>query len=231
MSKADSLRSSLKSTPVLPMLVEFLKSTIELEMKSFNEYIVDSRKSIQKQQRLFKKKIDERINSSPDGVEEIYDWYADEYFQYNEFYPTTFHNSTLISLYSFFEFNLKHICFYLHRIQKFKIKPKDLAGENYIEKSKKYLTLVVGVDLSDLDPIWNELTKFQQLRNCIVHNNSNIKQKDQKISTHPLYQFIIKNPNLQLNENKGTFIINNDQLLLDFSDTIKKYLLSILAKI
>lgn len=229
---SKTIRDLFKASPVLPMLLQFHRGTIESEIKSFKEYIIDNRFSIKKQQDSFNKMIEEQVKSNPDNTQEIYEWYEDQHYQYNEFYPATFNNSTLLSLYSFFEFNLKHLCITLHRHKQYSIKLDDLSGQNYIEKSKKYLTLVANIDLTDLDSTWQEITKFQQIRNCIVHNNSNIiKQKEQPLKNQPLYQTIKNNTNLKLNEDKGTFIISDDQFLLDVTDTIEMYLVTILKKL
>lgn len=228
----NSLRDRLKPTPVLPMLLEFLSSTIELEAKSFKEYILDSRISVKKQQDEFNSKIDNQMNLNPDGAQEIHEFYEDEYYQFNEFYPSTFNNSTLIMIYSFFEYNLRSMCNYLHRIQGHKISLDDLQGNNYIEKSKKYLTLVVGLNLDDLEMTWNKITKIQNIRNCIVHNNSNIrKSKKQDLKNSDLYKVIKSNPNLKLNEEKGTFSISDDQFLIDVIETVEIYLIEIVSKL
>lgn len=227
-----SIRDLFKPSPILPMLLQYHRGTIESEIKSFQEYIIDNRFNIKKQQDSFNKIIEDQVKKNPDDTQEIYEWYEDQYYQYNEFYPATFNNSTFLSLYSFFEFNLKHLCLTLNRHKKYSIKLDDLSGQNYIEKSKKYLRLVASLDLTDLDLTWEEITKFQQLRNCIVHNNSNIiKQKDQPIKNQPLYQVIKNNTNIKLNEEKGTFIISNDQFLLDVTETIEKYLVTIIRKL
>lgn len=230
--KSTSIRELFKASPILPILLQYHRGTIESEIKSFKEYIIDNRFSIKKQQESFNKMLEEQVKSNPDDTQEIYEWHEDQYYQYNEFYPATFNNSTLLSLYSFFEFNLRHLCITLDRHKKYSIQLEDLSGQNYIEKSRKYLNLVVNLDLTDLDSAWQAIIKFQKIRNCIVHNNSSIiKQKDQPIKKQPLYQIVKNNANLKLNEKKGTFIISNDQFLLDVTDTIEKYLVTIIKKL
>lgn len=241
MTEKSSNRPNFEGVTALSNLLRLHKMTIEFEINSFKEYININKENIKRQQdRLnslieeYQKKYPVEYSNNPyenQGFNELYP-YEDQHYQYNEFYPTTFNNATLLSLYSLFEFNLKSICIILHKNECYKIKLDDLNGRNYIEKSKKYLTLVVNLDLSDLDVIWKEIVKYQQIRNCIVHNNSDIMhQKGDLIEKQPLYQTIKNNVNLKLNEERGTFIISNEQFLLDFSDIIEKYLITIIEKL
>jgi len=221
-----------KPTPLLPILLQIHRVTARTQVDSFINYIIDSRQSIKKMQEDFNKSVEEEAKKHPQEEQEIYEWYEDQYYQYSEVYPVLFMNSTALSLYSFFEFNLKSLCHTLYVQKKYSKNPDKLTGNNYIEKSKRYLKLYAGIDLTDIEKLWQEITKFQKIRNCIVHNNSNIiKNKGQKIEKQPLYQIIKKNKNLELNKEKGTFIIKDDQFLLDFCDIIEKYFVSVVEKL
>jgi len=233
MTEKLSNKKLFKSTPVLPILLQFHRVSIDSEINSFKEYIIDTRHSIQKQQDSFNSMIEEQKKKHPNNIEDLIEAYEGQYYQYNEFYPATFNNSTLLSLYSLFEFNLKNLCLTLQNYAQYTKKLDKQSGDNYIQKSKNYLTLVVGLDLTGLDSIWKELDDFRLLRNCIVHNNSNIiKQKKKPITEqNPLYQIIKNNLYIKLNETRGTFIISNDKYLLDISERIEKYLITVIKKL
>src|SRR6478609_5582990 len=94
-----------QSSGVIPMLLQFERFSIRSEHDSFKEYIVDNRNSIKKQQDEFNKMIEKRVAQDPSNADEIYDWYLDQYHQYTDFYPALFNSSTLLSIYSSFEFN------------------------------------------------------------------------------------------------------------------------------
>lgn len=232
MSEASSpIRSIFNASPVLPMILEFHRVTILTEIKSFKDYIIENHNSMSERQTAFNDMIEEKVKSYPDNEQEVYEWFEDDLYQYNEFYPTMFNNSTLLSIYSFFEFSLKNLCTSLSKYWQYKIQLDDLDGRNYIEKSKKYLILIANLDLTDIDSIWQEITKFQKIRNNIVHNNSNIiRQKDKPLEKQLLYPIVNSNRYLKLNIEKGTFIIENNQFLLDMLDLIEKYLTSIIGK-
>ena len=57
----------------------------------------------------------------------------------------------------------------------------DLSGGNYIEKSKKYLEKVVGLDLGSTGRIWNKITFYQKIRNNIVHNNGEFRENQKEL--------------------------------------------------
>lgn len=232
MSKEKGFRELFKATPVFPIIMQYHGNIITTEKDSFKEYIVDSRNSIKHRQKQLSDNIDDLIKSNPNDQQEIHEWYEEQHYHYNEFYPNTLNNSTFLSLYSFFEYNLKSICVSLNKYGSARVKPDDLSGRNYIEKAKKYLTLILELDLSSLEMSWIEITKFQQLRNCIVHNNSNIfKNKDQPIKNQPLFQIVDSNKYLDINLENGTISINDDQFLIDTAECYHDYLKSVLKKI
>ncbi len=232
MAKKKLSKKLFKPAAVLPMLLQFHRSSIESEVDAFKEYIIDNRHSIKKQQKEFNKMVEDEIKLHPGNEHEISEWYEDQYSRYNDFYPAIFNNSTLLSVYSYFEFNLKRLCITLQNHKKHLIKLDDFGGQNYIDKSRKYIKLVEALDISSLDNTWQKITKYQNVRNCVVHNNSNIiKNKDLEVKKQPLYQILKTNPHLKLNEGNGTFIINDDQYLLDFCDIISEYLVEIIKKL
>lgn len=95
----------------LSIYLNLARMTVEFEIESFKEYINDTKQSIQKQQDSFNSMFEEQKKKYPDNIAELYGTtYGDKNYQYNEFYPATFNNSTFLSLYSVFEFNLKNLC-------------------------------------------------------------------------------------------------------------------------
>ncbi len=220
-----------KTKIVLPMFLQFHKNTIFSEIDSFREYIIDSRNNIKKQQNIFNEMIETEKKKYPENIDGLLEHYEEQYYQINKFYPATFNNSTLLSLYSLFEFNLKSLCITVQDCEEMKIKLDDINGEGYISKSKKYLNLVVGLDLNELEQTWEKITFFQRLRNCIVHFNSNIKKKkNQVVKNLDIYKEIENNPYLKIDD-RGTFIISDDKFLLDILDLINIYLKTIIKKL
>ena len=98
--------------------------------------------------------------------------------------------------------------------------------------SKKYLEIIVGVNFTNLDDLYQDISNIQKLRNCIVHNNSCIiRNRKIDLNKQTLYKFVKNNKNLMINESNGTFVIVNDNLLLEFTDKIEVFLIQIINKL
>ncbi len=220
-----------KPVSFIPMILSIQRHSISNETDIFKEYIIDNRTNINKVKEEFIKRVNVELEKYPGQEQDIHEHYEDQYYQYTEFYPAIFNNSTLLSLYSFFELNLKELCHTMETYQGLRIKLKDLSGQNYVEKSRRYLELVVGIDLSDLQSTWEKITFYQRIRNKIAHNNSSIVEKKGPITSQPLYNAVVANSDLKLKESNGTIIISNDKFLIDFCDIIQQYLVPVILKI
>jgi len=231
METANNTEDIFKPISFLPMFLSFHRHSVSNEIEIFKNYIVDNRTSINNAKEELVKKINEEIEKYQGQEHDIHEYYQDQYYQYKEFYPSIFNNSTLLSLYSFFELNLKELCNTIGTHSDLKRKPKHLNGQNYVEKSRHYLELVIGINLSDLQATWEKITFYRRIRNKIAHNNSSIVEKSGPITSQPLYDLIVSNPNLKLKDTNGTFFISNDQFLLDFCDLIEHYIVPIIQKV
>ena len=85
-----------------------------------------------------------------------------------------------MSSYSLFEHYFKSFSEIYTEFYDLKIKIDDLSGNNYIDKSKRYLEKVINLDLKSLINIWREITKYQRIRNKIVHNNARFNPNEKE---------------------------------------------------
>ena len=109
---------------------------------------------------------------------------------------------------------------------------KDLAGNNYIEKSRRYLEIVAEINLDDTKLEWQKITQIQKLRNCIAHNDANIvKDKSIPIEKQELYKTLINDNRLEFDKTNGDFYIKEPEFLLDTIELIKKYLITVIDKL
>ncbi len=220
-------------TSKLPFVLQLYKMHTFTELSSFNEYISHSIASINNAQQEFEdeyKKFESKHSNEEDDSGWI-DYWSEEHIKFHEIFPTFFRQSTFISLYSFLETRLQSLCNNLQRTKQYNIKISDLAGENYIEKSKKYLKLVVGLNLDDLNTQWTKITDYQKIRNCFVHANGNIiTDKTQPLDKQKFYQAAKKNTDLKI-ESSGEVKIENDAFLTKFIKVIEDYLKALLEKI
>ncbi|MBL7979868.1 MAG: hypothetical protein JNN12_16140 [Bacteroidetes Order II. Incertae sedis bacterium] len=149
-----------------------------------------------------------------------------------ESYKKFLYNSQLLTYYAFFEAWLKELCDCHHRLGFNRMTVKDLAGRNYIEKSKLYFEKVADFHLGDLREEWHRIQTLQQIRNLIAHNNSSIiKNSDNPINKQPQYQLICNEKSIKLDMSTGDFFINENRFLLDVLDLIQLYLSKIIRMI
>jgi hypothetical protein len=217
----------------LPFVLQIFKMHTFTELNSFRDYITHSSVRIDKAQQDFEKeykKFNKKHSKDEDDSGWI-DYWSEEHIKFHEVFPTLFRQSTFISLYSFLETRLQSLCNNPQRTYSYKIKISDLSGENYIEKSKKYLKLVVGLNLDDLNTHWTNITNYQKIRNCFVHTNGNIMvDKTQPLNKQKFYEAVKKNTDLSINSS-GEIKIENDTFLIKFIKVIEDYLTALLEKI
>lgn len=191
-------------------------SSIQIELDSLNNYIDDIAENIYQKQTELEKLHAETRDDSPDFAEELDSYFSDEYHRYHQLFPTFAYNSTLVSQFSFFESRLKILC-ELDQSKNFSpIKLSDLAGKD-IDKCKKYLQKVVGLNFSDVQNNWKKITDIQNLRNNIVHNAS-------VIPNDPHYNDIINiiksDKRITFSEQDRNFYINDISFLKNFNQLI-----------
>lgn len=152
----------------------------------------------------------------------------DQLHKYYNIFPTYTFNPMLLVIYGFFESWMKKLCMLHHRKGFNKISVDDLAGNNYIEKSRRYLELVAGLSFDSKDEQWKRITLIQQIRNRIAHHSSNIKKYPEKtVESQPLYPEIRKMPEIELDGETGDFYIAQKSFLSNTIDLLQNYLVRI----
>lgn len=152
---------------------------------------------------------------------------------YNELkkLPTFNYNSSLISIYSFLEFSLKNICNQVQGKLYITISVDDISGSSYINTSKKYLEKIICINFKKVDKQWVEITKYQTIRNIIVHDNCSIIHGEKDIKESKNYNLLMQFKKIEIEPNYGSFIIKNYTLLLDFVDIVETFLTHIINEI
>ncbi len=92
---------------------------------------------------------------------------------FTEALPRVLRYSSVVATFTAIEFSLAAVCHELQRQKGFSLAVGDLKGSGS-EQSRSYLTKVAGIDLDDLNGIWQQLKDWQRVRNCIVHTNGEI---------------------------------------------------------
>jgi hypothetical protein len=126
-------------------------------------------------------------------------------------------------MYSFLEKKFFQLCRLVE--PKSELKINDLSGKG-IFKYKRYLSKVHNVDFTNLENEWQLITKFNKLRNDLVHDYQS------KIDSKKANIYLSINKSLVRETTEGEFIIelHDSQVLYKFIDLIKVFLYDIYHK-
>lgn len=169
---------------------------------------------------------------NPEEKDYIEDLFVDDFHKYGKIFPKQYYNPILLSLFGSFENWLKRLC-ELEGSRSFsQVDVTDLSGNNYIEKSRKYLKLVSELDLSDADLLWQKISQIQKIRNLIAHNESNIWiHKNNDLNKQELYTLISKDDRIEFNSYNGDFYIKDKAFLVEIIQLVNDYLNILIDKL
>jgi len=232
MKQQKKIKQKFKATPVLTMLLQSNKLKIEFEVEYFKDYIFEIQLRLKKFQTDFIKQTKIDFNNDFGKDANYFSIYENESNRVNENFPSLFYNSTFLALFSYFENCLNTQCQLLFKYKNRNVYLENIKEKNYIKKCKKYLVNEFEIDLCLIQKEWNLIMIYQKIRNCIVHNNSNIKvYKNKKIEEQPLFHFMKTSSNLTFDITTGNFKIMEENFLLDFCDLLKIILITIYKQI
>jgi len=96
---------------------------------------------------------------------------------FTEYFPSIQRRSAFLSLYGFLEHELDNLCGLFKKTENFKVDLRDL---NYsgIERSIKYLGIVVGLPIDKSIDKWGKLKSINKVRNLLIHNDGKLTDID-----------------------------------------------------
>jgi hypothetical protein len=152
-----------------------------------------------------KKRANRSDHTSPPQLDEVeLELRALDYFfeerrrELEDIFANILRRSFFVAIYSLIEAQLNAICCEQERAKGLESSVEDLTEpDKGIRRARKYLQRV-GIRLQDI-PEWNELTNYQKLRNCIVHNEGKLEsghEKHKGARQHLKEQFIPRNRDL-----------------------------------
>lgn len=215
---------------IFQRMIQFELDNIKSFIEEISEYIDEKKNEIEKDYNSAVTDFQSE-NNIESNVDPAF-FFGDEIHRYNEVFPKHYYNPLLLSIYGLFENWLKRLCDLDSRRGFSTVKVNDLAGGNYIEKSRRYLTIVAELNLEETETIWQKIKQTQKIRNAIAHNDSNIKtDKNRDITKQELFSLLSKDKRIVLNESIGSFFINDKEFLFEVIDLITKYLNIVITKL
>ena len=197
------------------------------ELDYFKDYLKFNNDNFSKRRIQLDNFLKEDILEEPENESFFKEIYYMDYIKL----PSYFYHSSLVSIYSFLEKSLNSICDTIQRETDFVIGIGDLNGTNIINRSRKFLSKVAKVDFSIVDKEWLRITDFQKLRNLIVHQNSQLQQFNQNISSSNDIKIISRFSGIEVDESNKFFYIKDKIVLSEFIILIEKFMTDIITQI
>ena len=215
---------------ILTIFLHFKRGSIESEIDTFKEYLLDINNFANREKQKLKKMVEDMAAKNPKDSAEIYDHYSDQYMTYETKYVELANNGSLVNSYSFFEHQLRDI---VRTLKSFITKPKDsftyLKNLSYVENLRREISAISGLDFSTLNADWTELDKFRKIRNLIVHNRASLFEVQGKpLTKQKHYSLLSTFSDIKINTNNGDFFITDQKLVLTYFDLVRKYLRNVL---
>jgi hypothetical protein len=221
-------RRAYKGTSIFLVFQQLINS----ELKQYEEFINEVSTDLLYKQRNLERDYEKASKEIEQEDEDPHQFFEDDIHKYFKVFPVYTYSPMLLSLYGQLENWLKKLCELDSRKGFSKVQVNDLAGNNYIEKSRRYLTLVSEIDLSDVEADWRRIIEIQKIRNLIAHNNSNIvKNRSVSIEKHELYNVLSNDNRIEFDRGKGSFYIKDKEFLFDVIAVIGKYLAAVIDKL
>ncbi len=159
------------------------------EIQDFYEFM---KAAIKREKELTSKRIEEGASKlDPEKRDEYIDYFAEDYQKIGGVFEKLALESFVVMLYSRIESGMGSLCDALRRDKRNKdgiiinLRYSDLRANSNIEQAKSYMEKVLDIDLElGHSPEWQEIVALRIIRNAIIHENGEIKTKDNVIKNH-----------------------------------------------
>jgi hypothetical protein len=101
---------------------------------------------------------------------------------FEEYFPSLQRRSALLTVCSYFEYELDQLCLLYQREKRVRLAPSDLHDAGGIDRSNTYLEKVAGLNLQKASQKWNAIKRVQLIRNVIVHRNGKLRDQDGNVT-------------------------------------------------
>jgi hypothetical protein len=155
-------------------LARIIKRQTNDRLKEFRQYTLEIESKFDSDKDALSRQYNQRVAGlSADEVSEIDDYFSDYYYTIEDTYIGQHRRSTLVSIYSFLEHAMNHLCKHVTKKNGYQFAVEDLRGEG-IQRASTYLKKTASADFNALNDEWSALKTLNKVRNCIVHNEGDV---------------------------------------------------------
>lgn len=158
---------------ILPVTIEeYFRSHRFDELK---RYLDITEKYLKKAKDDFEVHLDEQwkkisnSNLDPKDINELNDFYNEEYWLYSEIFPRILRNSFFVAIHSLLEYKMGLVCKRINEERKIPISWSDLRGDT--PKQFKLYCKLAHLEFPFSNPAWQQIKYYSKVRNCIVHTD------------------------------------------------------------
>jgi hypothetical protein len=189
---------------------------VQLTLEGFNNYLMAIENFLEDQVAELNNRVaieKQHLKQNGDYARELAEWgitpgdvarlqFEEDYVALHQVFPGILRKSFFLTVYSVLEAGLNDCCNLL-AFQGTSLKDVEDPPDKSIRRARKYLTDIAMVDFPDSRE-WKEITKYQKLRNCIVHNEGRLSGCQH---SEFLTNYISRNLYLELTQCGDTFVI------------------------
>ena len=212
------------------LFIAHLSSILSSQFEELREHF----DSVQRLLKGEEKRISDWMDSqtarfSPEEQDQFNEWYGEDYLKFKDSFPSIQRNAVFITIYSELEDVLKFLCRALARKIGCAIQTYKWRG-GILEKVKACLEQDIGIEMSRIMSLWDEVIKIRKIRNTIVHNGGWLDNREE--SDAELIDYITnKKPSIKLLDSKGDDFYKiqlSDSSLFEVIDTFDQFLKGLL---
>lgn len=225
--------NQLKDNSDLKIFINHFIENLETEINFFKEHIKRDLEYISPYDR-FTKDNEDYIEKNMNKQEEFFRF---AYENYHSYFPYMVNNSLLITFDSYFDYTFLLLAELISKKTSINWKCEKSNG-TYIYKCFKFFEDNFKIQPTEKD--WVIVKDYHKIRNLVVHHNSclieeiseaNSIQNIDKMKEHKNYRLISGNEHIDFNEISGKFYITDNKFLIEYLESIDRFIRLILAKI
>ena len=169
-----------------PNVIDFFGTTLFhlchftiIDLHNYAEYNKYSENNIAKSNGKICDEINERLKQNNEEYhEDIIDSYSQEIQSFSDIYPPMHRKAMVITLYNFFEHQVKTLCTEINKLlpENMSVKYK-FKDDICIKKYRRFLRGEVRFDIKQGGELWNlweNMLKVEQIRHVLVHSEGEI---------------------------------------------------------
>ncbi|MEL4253329.1 hypothetical protein AAEH72_20155 [Shewanella xiamenensis] len=213
-----------------------LKVGFEFELDYLKKYVDRLAEPVNDLLETLENEVASNLDSNPKLAEQINESYIMEVAKIKSY----FYNSLIVLTYTLYESSLQKLCESIKVQTRSKLCYTQLKNTNLSEKSLLFIKLLTGVCGKSDNGVYSRLREFQNLRNKIAHQNSQVQGATPDETTAQLNNLQTafnrgvlngEEPKLIVNFETGDFAINSSSLILEFINLVENNVLYLFSQL